>query len=103
MGFKTIRTSDLSGVDVADEQLVTVVVRTHPDISETKQFDAAADALSGWKAMTNLVSLELKRPDGRVTELTVTLDAFNKLVPAEVLAGASGTRGRRPGFRPNGA
>jgi hypothetical protein len=102
MGFKQVRTSDLSGVDLADDQVVTVVVKTHPDALESKIFDASVDELSGLKAMTNLVELELRAPSGVTSSIVVSKTDFAKLVTDEKLEKLDSARGRRTGFRPNG-
>jgi hypothetical protein len=102
MGFRTIRTSDLTGAVLEDAQVVSVVVRQHPDLEEAKVFDASAEELKGLKTVDNLVSIELKMPDGSVQEANCTVEDFNALVPKKVLDAASGTRGRRKGFSPNG-
>lgn len=64
MGFKTVRTSDLSGADLKEDEVVTVAVRSHPDLTDGKVFDAAQDELVGLKPVTNLVALELRYANG---------------------------------------
>ncbi len=100
MAFKSVRVSDISGVEGTDEEFVTVVVRQHPDLEEPVQFDALPKEVAGLKSAGDLVQLEIRNGDTR--NLVVTLADFNKLSPRidEVLANADGLRGRRKGFRP---
>ena len=95
MGYKSIRTSDISGEIVADDQVVTVVVR-----SEGKLFDAKPEELASLKPLTNVVELELRKADGTSQEVIVSKTDFDKVVTAEVLAKADSIRGRRNGFTP---
>lgn len=95
MGYKQIRTSDISGAVLADDQVITVVVR-----SEGKLFDATKEELTGLKRVTNVVELELRHPDGETEEILVSKADFDKVVTAEVLANADNIRGRRNGYRP---
>lgn len=95
MGYRSIRTSDISGEIVEDDQVVTVVVR-----AEGKLFDAKAEELASLKPLTNVVELELRKPDGSSEEVIVSKADFEKVVTAEVLAKADSIRGRRNGFTP---
>ena len=101
MAFKSIRVSDLTGAEGNDEDFVTVVVRTHPELEEAVQFDALPDEVKNLKSIKDLVVLELK--NGETVQLVTTLQEFNKLSPniGEVLKNADGLRGRRKGFRPS--
>lgn len=98
MGYKSIRTSDISGDIVEDDKVVTVVVR-----SVGKLFDAKAEELEGLKRVTNVVELELRHADGNTEEIIVSKADFDKVVTAEVLANADSIRGRRNGFTPKGS
>lgn len=98
MGYKSIRTSDITGATLDDDKVITVVVR-----SAGKLFDASAEELAGLKRVTNVVELELRHANGKVEEILVTKDDFDKVVSAEVLAKADSIRGRRNGFTPKGA
>jgi hypothetical protein len=98
MGYKSIRTSDISGEIVEDDKVVTVVVR-----SVGKLFDAKAEELEGLKRLTNVVELELRHADGNTEEIIVSKTDFDKVVTAEVLANADSIRGRRNGFTPKGS
>lgn len=102
MAFKSIRVSDLTGAEGEDEEFLTVVVRSHPNLEDPVQFDAKPDELKGLKSAGDLVELELK--NGETQRLVVTVAEFNKLSPnmKDVLANADGLRGRRRGFRPGG-
>jgi hypothetical protein len=101
VAFRSVRVSDISGVEGKDEDFVTVIVRQHPALDEPVQFDALPKEIAGLKGAGDLVQLEIRNGDTR--NLVVTLAEFNKLAPniAEVLANADGLRGRRKGFRPN--
>jgi len=96
MGYKSIRTSDISGEVLADDKVITVVLR-----SEGKLFDAAAEELTGLKRLTNVVEVELRHADGTTEEFIVNKSDFDKVVTAEVLANADNIRGRRNGFKPS--
>lgn len=97
MGYKQIRTSDISGQVLADDQVVTVVVR-----SLGKLFDASAEELAGLKRVTNVVELELRHSNGENEEILVGKSDFDKLITQELLDKADSIRGRRNGYRPNG-
>lgn len=100
MGFKQVRTSDLTGVELADADVVTVVVKAHPDLTEGKVFDASAAELKGITAITNLVTLEYRYPSGDTKQVVCSKADFSKVVSDEVLAKADSSRGRRTGYRP---
>lgn len=95
MGYKSIRTSDITGAILPDDQVITVVVR-----EQGKLFDASAEELSGLKRLTNVVELELRHANGTSEEIIVSKSDFEKVVTPEVLANADNIRGRRNGFRP---
>lgn len=97
MGYKQIRTSDISGQTLADDQVITVVVR-----SAGKLFDASAEELAGLKRVTNVVELEFRHANGESEEILVSKSDFDKLVTPELLEKADSIRGRRNGYRPNG-
>lgn len=103
MGYKQIRTSDLSGDILDDSAVVTVVVRSHPDLQEGKIFDASAEELAPLKTVDNLVALELRLPDGTTKEQVCTKTEFSKLISTEQLNEFDSVRGRRTGYRPNGS
>lgn len=98
MGYKNIRTSDISGKILEDDQVITVVVR-----GLGKLFDASADELEGMKRLNNVVEIELRHPDGNTEEFITSKTDFDKVVTPEVLAAADNIRGRRNGFTPKGA
>lgn len=75
MGYKSIRTSDIRGEVVEDDQVVTVVVR-----AEGKLFDAKPEELAPLKPLTNVVELELRKPDGSSEEVIVSRADFDKVV-----------------------
>lgn len=95
MAFKSIRVSDLTGKELADDDVVTVVVR-----SENKVFDASAEELASIKRLANVVELELRHANGDTEQVICTQAEFDKVVSADVLAKADSTRGRRTGFSP---
>lgn len=97
MGYRNIRTSDISGKVLQDDEVVTVVIR-----SLGKQFDAAPGELAALKPLTNVVEVELRHPDGKTNDFIVSQADFDKVVTPEVLAVADGLRGRRNGYKPNG-
>lgn len=101
MAYRSVRVSDLSGAEGADEDFVSVVVRKHPAIEEAVVFDAKPDELKGLKSAGDLVILEVKN-GGDPVQIVTTIGEFKKLSPNidEVLKNAPGVRGRRPGFRP---
>lgn len=100
MGFRQIRVSDLTGAEAENDEVVTIVVRSHPDLDEPKQFDALPIEVKDLKPAPNLVALEIR--NGETTEMVVTLAEFNKLAPniAAILEKADPIKGRRKGFRP---
>jgi hypothetical protein len=99
VGFRTIRTSDLSGQVLHDGEVVNVVVRVAPGLTEAKQFDCSAAEIDQLVAINDLVRLEVRGSDGKVAEVACTAEEFAKVVDAKTLAGLSGVRGRRPGQR----
>lgn len=95
MGFKSLRVSDISGVELTDAEVVTVVVK-----NAGKVFDASADELKALKAVNNVVELEYRYPSGQVSTVLVPKAEFSKLIPDDKLAGFDSNRGRRSGFSP---
>ena len=99
MGYKSIRTSDISGQDLSDDEVVTVVVK-----DAGKVFDATKEELASLKPIGNYVELEYRFPDGDVKTVLVSKASFAQLIPDDKLAGFDSHRGRRAGFSPrNGA
>lgn len=90
-----VRTSDVSGDDLADEDVVTVTYR-----DAEKRFDASKEELAALKRVNNAVSLEYRYPDGTTENVLVNRADFDKLVTPEILEKADSIRGRRSGFRP---
>lgn len=101
MAFKSIRVSDLTGTEGADEDFLHVVVRQHPGLEEPVQFDALPEEMAALKEIANVVTLEVRKGED-VRQVITTVEHFNKLAPdmEDVLANADGLRGRRRGFRP---
>lgn len=100
MGYRTIRTSDLSGKTLEDDDIVHVVVRSAPGLQEAKQFDCSADELEKLCTLGDLVNLEVRRADGDAEEIFCTAEEFAKIISNEELAALPGLRGRRPGYSP---
>ncbi|RAN77973.1 hypothetical protein B5P43_18250 [Bacillus sp. SRB_336] len=102
MAWVSKKISDISGKEGKEEAFTNVVVRSHPKLEESVQFDALPDELKGLNPLTDLVQLELRRGT-EVVELIVTLEEFNKLSPKieEILEKADTLRGRRRGFKPS--
>lgn len=95
MGFKSLRVSDLSGVELQDSEVVTVNV-----IDAGKIFDASAEELKALKPVTNVVKLQLRYASGQVADVLVSKTEFDKLISADKLAGFDSNRGRRSGYSP---
>ncbi|WP_138443423.1 hypothetical protein [Sinomonas susongensis] len=95
MGFRQIRTSDITGATIDDNKVITVVVR-----AAGKQFDTTAEEIAPLKRVTNVVQLELKHANGKTEEILVDKADFDKLVTADVLKRADSLRGRRQGYSP---
>lgn len=104
MAWVSRKISDLSGKEGKEDDFTNVVVRTHPHLEESVQFDALPAELKNLTGLEELVQLELRRGDD-VQELVVSLEEFNKLAPnmEEVLANADGIKGRRKNYRPGTA
>ena len=100
MGIKNVKVSDISGVDLKEDEAIRVVVRNHPKLDEPKQIDAAGDEIKSLKGLTNLVTVNVVHPSGIVDELAVTVTELEKVIPLHVLQEADGIRGRRKGYRP---
>ncbi|RDH76369.1 hypothetical protein DVS77_21685 [Mycolicibacterium moriokaense] len=98
MGFKSLRVSDISGVELQDNEVVEVNV-----IDAGKKFDAHADELKTLKPVTNVVKLQFRYASGQVADVLVSKTEFDKLIPADKLAGFDSNRGRRSGYSPTAA
>ena|ERR1700757_4762227 len=96
MGYVQIRTSDLSGAELKDNEVVTVNV-----IDAGKLFDCHPDELAQLKTLNNVYKLQLRYASGQVADVLVTKAEFEKLVPPEKLESFPSNRGRRPGFSPS--
>lgn len=95
MGFRQIRTSDLTGNEIKEEDVITVNVK-----NASKVFDATAEELSQLKRVNNIVELEYRHPDGNTETVLCTQAEFNKVVPPEKLETFDNSRGRRTGYSP---
>ncbi|CAH0189624.1 hypothetical protein [Rhodococcoides fascians] len=99
IGYQQIRTSDLTGAVIPNEEVVNVVVR-HPNPEEARQFDATQEELKALKVVGNLVTLEYRFVDGTSKEVYSNATEFAKLVPDDKLVQFDQLRGRRKGYRP---
>lgn len=101
MGTKQVKTSDISGRDLLDEEVVVVTVK-----DAGRKFDCAVDELKQFKIVSNVVELEVQRPGVEKETLLVDKATFEKLIPKEKLTlppdkgGFRSNRGREPGFSP---
>lgn len=102
IAIKSVNVSDISGVELKNDDLVEVVVRDHPKVPEGCRLDAATGELEALKTVNNIVRLELRYPDGTTKDVLCTVTELEKLVPVDVLTSAPGLRGRKPGYRPGG-
>lgn len=99
MGFRSVRVSDISGIELSESEAVNVVVRDHPK-SEPKQFDCSQEELKALKTLGNIVTLEYRFADGNTQDVFVSAAEFAKVVPDDKLVGFDQLRGRRKGYRP---
>ncbi|SNT46520.1 hypothetical protein SAMN05421642_12329 [Rhodococcoides kyotonense] len=97
MGFKQVRTSDISGKELHDDEVINIVVRTHGKLSEPKQIDVAEAEIAPLKTTSGLAELEYRRPYGTSTTVFTTETELDNVVPLKVLQDADGIRGRRRG------
>ncbi|NKG19806.1 hypothetical protein [Paeniglutamicibacter terrestris] len=95
VGWKSVRTSDISGEVLADDKVITVVIR-----SEGKLFDVWDEELIGLMRLTNVVEIEFRHADGSTEVIMVNKSDFDQIVTPEVLAVDDNIRGRRKGFKP---
>src|SRR5438477_10718586 len=102
MAIVTRKVSDISGAEAPEGDFATVIVRTHPKVTDPKRLDALPAELTELKEVGDLVILEVTQPDGATGQLYVRYSDFSKLVPDDVVAKAPGTRGRVPGTRVSG-
>lgn len=104
MAYVTKKVSDLTGTEGPEDDFVTLVVRSHPNISQPVALDVLPDEIKDMKSAGDIVTVEVRPPSGQNHERQVRLADFNKLAAnmEEILQNARGTRGRRPGSR-NGA
>lgn len=101
MGFVTRRISDLTGAELSDEQVVSVVIRNHPAADgDNKVFDTSAEELKALKTVDGLIELEVKTNGGTPTTVFCTSAELGKLVTDEKIKGFDSARGRRSNWRP---
>lgn len=92
--------SDISGKEGDEQEFVTLVVREHPSTDEPRALDVLPDEIAGLKAASDLVTLEVRKPDSTVTQMVVPLAEFRKVVKDETVTKGRGLKGRRPGWSP---
>jgi hypothetical protein len=102
MAIVTRKVSDITGVEAPEKDFVSLVVRQHPKSDQHKMLDVLPNELVDLKEVTDMVVLEVRPLDGTVKEMYVKYTDFSKLVSDEAIQNAPGTRGRRPGYKPNG-
>lgn len=102
MAIVTRKVSDITGAEAPEGDFATVIVRTHPKITDAKRLDALPAELTELKEVGDLVILDVTQPDGTTGQLYVRYSDFSKLVPDDVVIKAPGTRGRIPGTRVSG-
>ncbi len=102
MAIVTRKVSDISGTEAPEEQFASLIVRQHPKVQDAKRLDALPAELDNLKEVGDLVIVEVRMPDTSTRELYVRYADFAKVVSDEVVNAAPGTRGRQPGYRPNG-
>ena len=95
MGFVQKRYSDVSHTELADDDALTVHIK-----SASKVFDCSHDELKKLKTVNNVEELVVTYPGGQVSTLLVTKTELNKLVTDEQIAGFDSARGRRSGYSP---
>lgn len=105
MAKEQVTRSDVTGNLIEESNVVNVVIKGHPKLSEAKQIDSSAEELAPLKFATGLVEIEFRPASGQSYSRFITATELEKVVPLEVLQEANGTRGRRPGTSPrlNGA
>jgi hypothetical protein len=96
MGYKQLRTSDLTGEIIEDDKVLTVSVAG-------KVFDCTGEELKALKTVDNLVELDVRDVGGQSWKVYATKAEFGKLVNDEKLESFDNVRGRRTGYRPNGS
>ena len=101
MAYVSKRVSDLTGVEAPDAEFVELIVRQAPGLTEPVKLDVLPAEIAGLKSAGDVVVLDVKN-NGDSSQLIITAAEWKKLAPNidEVIANASGVRGRRKGFRP---
>jgi hypothetical protein len=108
MSKRVVTISDLTGEQIADGDIVSVIVKEHPTLDRAVKLEAASADVAGLEATKkDFVTLELVGASGDRETMTVELRAFSKLFKVDeqsALAGAEhyGEAPARRG-RPRGA
>ncbi|WP_241473820.1 hypothetical protein [Mycolicibacterium neoaurum] len=95
MAKRQVTVSDLTGVELQDNEVVTVTVK-----EASRKFEASAEELKVLKPVTNVVELEYVYPNGERETVLVSKTEFNKVIPQEKLNSFPSNRGRQPGYSP---
>ena len=99
MAYRQVRISDLTGVELSDQDAVEVTVK-----SAGKKFDCSTEELKALKPVQNVLELEVRYSSGQVGNMLVSKTEFSKVVSDDKLDGFDSSRGRRSGYSPrNGA
>jgi hypothetical protein len=100
MARKVILVSDITGKEAEEAEFQRVVVRDHPASGgEAKALDILPGELDKLKAVENVVTLEIGS-NGEKKTVLCTAAELRKIVSDDVIANASGTRGRQVGYSP---
>jgi hypothetical protein len=97
---RQVDVSDRTGKVLEEKDKVSIVVRSHPDVSDAKVFDVHRFELSNLKCVNDSVRLEVTMPDKTKIFLSCTPEEFEEFFTTEQLQAADSNRGRRTGFRP---
>lgn len=100
MAIRNVKVSDITNVELKDDDAIRVIVRGHPKLSDDKQLDAATGELDALKTVSNLVNIEVQYADGTSKEMFATAVELEKVIPLVVLEAADGLRGRRKNYKP---
>lgn len=100
MAYRSVRVSDLTGVEAPEEEFIEVIVRSAPGLDQPVKLDVLPQEIAGLKTAGEVVVLEVR--NGETKQVIITHAEFKKLAPNidKVLAEADSIRGRRKNYRP---
>ena len=78
--YRNVRVSDISGETLAEDQLVSMVVRSAPGLDKPRQLDCSPAEVARLVRLEDLVELEITHEDGRFERAIRTLLDFSDLV-----------------------